>query len=112
MQGSRDLNTNYEKVNPRFFILIDIKLMEIYYDIEVEIHKKLAEKKKTVKWLAKQINCDNSNLGKIIKGERQFMFYQIDRISRVLEINLYYYFYKNMEKEIKQLKNKSVVQKE
>ncbi|MCL2073775.1 MAG: hypothetical protein FWH18_07635 [Marinilabiliaceae bacterium] len=67
------------------------------YDIGVEIRKILAEKKENIKWLSKQTDIDNSNLAKMLKGERQILDYQIVRISMVLGKNLYHFFAHNLD---------------
>jgi len=39
-------------------------------DIGSLIFQKMKEKERSIAWLAKKVDCDDSNLGKMLKGKR------------------------------------------
>ena len=55
------------------------------------ILKKLKEKGRSVAWLAKQINCDVSNLCKTLKNSQYIYFDLIYRISKALDEDFFVY---------------------
>ena len=48
------------------------------------ILQKLKEKNRSISWLAKKVNCDKSNLCKILKNSQYIHYDLIYRISQVL----------------------------
>ena len=76
------------------------------YDIPIGdlILKKLKEKERSIVWLAKKIGCDDSNLGKMLKGKRYFYPDLLLRISAILEEDFFDYYSLKL-KEIKKRSN-------
>jgi len=76
------------------------------YDIPIGdlILKKLKEKERSIVWLAKQIGCDDSNLGKMLKGKRYIYPDFLLRISAILEEDFFDYYSQKL-KEIKKRSN-------
>jgi len=62
---------------------------------------KLKEKERSIVWLAKQIGCDDSNLGKMLKGKRYFYPDLLLRISAILGEDFFDYY----SQKLKEIKN-------
>ena len=56
------------------------------------IFQKLKEKQRSVAWLAKQTGCDDSNLLKMLKGERYINTDLLFQFSIALEEDLFAYY--------------------
>jgi hypothetical protein len=65
------------------------------------IFQKLQEKQRKIAWLAKQIDCDDSNLRKILKGIRYIYPDLLFRISIALEEDFFAYYSRKLN-EIKE----------
>jgi hypothetical protein len=65
-------------------------------DINDLIVQKLKEKERSVRWLAKKVGCDDSNLRKTLKGERYIYADLLFRISVVLEEDFFVYYSKKL----------------
>jgi len=76
------------------------------YDIPIGelIFMTLKDKERSIVWLAKQIGCDDSNLGKMLKGKRYIYPDLLLRISVILEED-FFDFYSQKLKEIKKRSN-------
>ncbi len=76
------------------------------YDIPIGdlILKKLKEKERSIVWLAKKIGCDDSNLGKMLKGKRYFYPDLLLRISAILEEDFFDYY----SLKLKEIKKRSI----
>jgi len=61
-------------------------------DIGQLVLQKLKENDKTVVWLAKQIGCDDSNLGKTLRNSRYIYFDLLLRISVAMEEDFFAYY--------------------
>jgi len=68
-----------------------------YIDIGELISQKLKEQNRNVLWLAKQVGCDNSNLGKMLRSERYIYPDLLFRISIVLNEDFFAYYSKKIE---------------
>jgi len=65
------------------------------------ILQRLKKKKKTIVWLAQQINYDNSNLGKMLK-KGNFIYYDfIFRISEAMNEDFFAYGSKKLKEKKK-----------
>jgi hypothetical protein len=51
----------------------------------------LKEKGRSISWLAKQIDCNDSNLGKTLKNSQYIYFDLVYHISQVLEEDFFAY---------------------
>ena len=60
-------------------------------DIGSLILQKLQEKERTISWLARQIGCDDSNLGKTLRNSRYIYIDLLSRISTALEEDFFVY---------------------
>ena len=58
-------------------------------DIGALIFQKLKEKERSIAWLAKRLDCDDSNLRKMLKGTRYINTDLLLNISIVLEEDLF-----------------------
>jgi len=59
-------------------------------DIGELIFQKLKEKERNVMWLAKKVGCDDSNLGKMLKGYR---YINLDLLFAISIVYIYYSLY-------------------
>ena len=62
------------------------------------IIKKLEEKERSIAWLARQVNCDDGNLGRLLKNSPHIHTELLMRISMALEEDFFVY-YSEMIKE-------------
>jgi len=69
-------------------------------EISPLILQKLKEKERNIAWLAKQIECDDSNLRKMLKGTRYIYPDLLFRISVALEEDFFVYYSQKL-KEIR-----------
>jgi plasmid maintenance system antidote protein VapI len=63
------------------------------------IFQKLKEKERTIVWLAKRVGCDDSNLGKMLKGTRYIHLDLLFRISSILEEDFFAFFSKKLSEK-------------
>jgi len=56
------------------------------------ILEKLKEKDLTVAWLARQIGCDDGNLGRMLKNNRHIHAALLFRISKALRHDFFVYY--------------------
>ncbi|MDL2308369.1 XRE family transcriptional regulator [Bacteroidales bacterium OttesenSCG-928-B11] len=56
------------------------------------ILEKLKEKERSITWLAKKIDCDDSNLGKILRNSRYIHVDLLFAISIALEEDFFVYY--------------------
>ena len=63
------------------------------------ILQKLKEKERNIVWLAKQIECDDSNLRKTLKGTRYIYLDLLFRISVALEEDFFCYYSQKLREE-------------
>jgi len=56
------------------------------------ILQKLNEKERSVAWLARKINCDDANLGRLLKNNSHIHSELLLRISIALEEDLFAYY--------------------
>jgi hypothetical protein len=56
------------------------------------ICQKLKEKERSVAWLARQINCDDGNLGRLLKNSKYIHSELLWRISIALEEDFFIYY--------------------
>ena len=66
-------------------------------EIGALIFQKLQEKQRSVAWLAKEIDCDGSNLRKMLRGMRYIYPWLLFRISIVLDEDFFAYYSKKLE---------------
>jgi hypothetical protein len=66
------------------------------------ICQKLKEKERPVAWLARQINCDDGNLGRLLKNSNHIHSELLLRISIALEEDFFVYY----SEKIKGLQNR------
>jgi len=69
-------------------------------EIGALIFQKLQEKQRSIAWLAKEVDCDGSNLRKMLKGMRYIYPGLLFRISIVLDEDFFAYYSRKLE-EIK-----------
>jgi len=62
------------------------------------ILEKLKEKNRSISWLAKQIDCDKSNLCKILKHSHYIHYDLIYRISQALDEDFFAYGTQKLKK--------------
>jgi len=72
---------------------MEIKIPKV--DMGTKIRKCLNEQKRTVAWLADEINHDQSNLNKQIKKQHQHPIL-LFKISQALNIDLFAYYSKEL----------------
>ena len=72
-------------------------------DIGELILQKLKEKNRNIVWLAKKVGCDDSNLGKMLKGKRYIYPDLLLLISIALEEDFFAYY----SQKIKELLERS-----
>ena len=72
-------------------------------DIGELILQKLKEKDRNIVWLAKKVGCDDSNLGKMLKGKRYIYPDLLLLISIALEEDFFVYY----SQKIKELSERS-----
>ena len=63
------------------------------------ICQKLKEKERSVAWLARQVNCDDGNLGRLLKNSQHIHSGLLLRISIVLEEDFFAYYSKIVRKK-------------
>jgi plasmid maintenance system antidote protein VapI len=63
------------------------------------ILQKLKEKERSITWLAKKVNCDDSNLGRILRNNHHIHSELLLRISIVMEED-FFAFYSQKLKEM------------
>ena len=56
------------------------------------IVQKLKEKERPVAWLARQVNCDDANLGRLLKNSQYIHTELLLRISIALEEDFFVYY--------------------
>ncbi|MDR1198329.1 MAG: XRE family transcriptional regulator [Prevotellaceae bacterium] len=56
------------------------------------ILQKLKEKERSITWLARKVNCDDSNLGRTLKNSHHIHSELLFRISLVLEEDFFAYY--------------------
>jgi plasmid maintenance system antidote protein VapI len=56
------------------------------------IIEKLKEKERSVSWLARQINCDESNLGRLLKNSKHIHSELLLRISIALDEDFFVHY--------------------
>ena len=61
------------------------------------ILQKLNEKERSIAWLARQVNCDNANLGRQLKNNPHIHSELLLRISIVLEEDFFAYYSKKLK---------------
>jgi len=66
------------------------------------ILKKLKEKERSVAWLARQVNCNDGNLGRQLKNSAHLHSELLLRISKALEIDFFAYYSQEIIKMQKQ----------
>ena len=62
------------------------------------ILKKLKEKERSIAWLARQINCDDANLGRLLRNNRHIHSKPLYDISKALEVDLFVYYSEELKK--------------
>ena len=56
------------------------------------ILQKLKEQERSIAWLARQLSCDDANLGRVLRDSKYIHSELIYRISEVLKENLFAYY--------------------
>ena len=56
------------------------------------ILQKLEEKERTVAWLARKINCNDANLGRLLKNNQHIHSELLLHISEALEVDFFAYY--------------------
>ena len=74
-------------------------------NIGEEILQKLKEQKRSVAWLAEQVNCDRSNLYRMLKNSPHIHSGLLFRISVALEVYFFDYYYPEYLKRIQEEQN-------
>jgi len=67
-------------------------------DIGELIFQKLKEKERSLAWLARQVGCNDSNLGKSLKNNRYIYTDLLFRISQALEEDFFAYYSQTLKK--------------
>ena len=70
-------------------------------DIGSLIFQKMKEKERSIAWLAKKVDCDDSNLGKILKGKRYIYPDLLLEISIALEEDFFTHYSQKFKETIK-----------
>jgi len=68
-------------------------------DIGKLILQKLKEKKRSVAWLAGEMGCDDSNLGKTLKNNRYIYSDLLFRISILLEEDFFAHYSQELKRK-------------
>jgi len=63
------------------------------------ILQKLKEKERSVAWLARHVNCDDGNLGRLLKGSQHIHSELLLRISITLEEDFFAYYSEIVKKK-------------
>jgi len=76
--------------SPRFFN----KKNAMHEDIHIGklIVEKLKEKERTVAWLARQVHCDDANLGRVLKNSQHIHSELLLRISIALDEDFFAHY--------------------
>ena len=67
------------------------------------ILKNLKEKERSIAWLARQINCNDANLGRLLKNNQYLYTELLLRISIVLEEDFFLHYSEIVKKKIMEL---------
>ena len=76
----------------------------MYEDIHIGkiILQKLREKERPIAWLARQVHCDDSNLGKLLKNDQHIHSELLLRISLALDEDFFAYYSEKIKESKKQ----------
>ena len=69
-------------------------------DIGKLIIQKLKEKERSIAWLARHVNCDDGNLGRMLKSSRHIHSELLLRISIALEEDFFAYYSEAVKKKM------------
>jgi plasmid maintenance system antidote protein VapI len=64
------------------------------------ILQKLKEKERSITWLAKKVNCDDSNLGRTLRNQQHIHSELLFRISTVLEEDFFAYYSEKLKERL------------
>ena len=65
------------------------------------ILQKLKERERSIAWLARQVGCDDANLGRLLKNSQYIHSGLLKRISKALKENLFEYYAEELKEEEK-----------
>ncbi|MCL2290709.1 MAG: helix-turn-helix domain-containing protein [Bacteroidetes bacterium] len=68
-------------------------------DIGELIYQKLKEQDRSIVWLAKKVSCDESNLGKMLKGKRYINPDLLFNIADALDEDFFVYYSKKLQEK-------------
>jgi plasmid maintenance system antidote protein VapI len=66
------------------------------------ILQKLKDEERSITWLAKKVNCNDSNLGRMLRNSRHIHAELLFRISVVLKEDFFVYYSEKLKEIIKQ----------
>jgi len=105
MQGIGSTSKTDKDIIPRFFIAIKRNIMKIEIHIGKLIKSKMDEGGRKANWLAKQINCDKSNISKMYK-RKYIDIEQLIQISIILDFDFFALYSQFIIEQIKRKNDK------